>query len=815
MWRKTVTHEVLLHPPDVQISFDEHCTWFDIAHLPEEKRQTIWQPSVTTEYPKRGDLESSGDFTMQAPAEPITYEFQFVTTDVSKEIVSPLQGQKNIGISWAQHLGEALFKVGARICEEVEKGPTGHFGEENGSRLRAEITKEVVEMITNQQTGLVARGALPEDLHASLEAFRASKSKSLTAQQIFVKFLCEVVNKVLGSAPNSELEFRRVVLGRMREELDLYPVVDVRSWPAILKILKADADCLNAQSFKEQVRLQLCSSDQPRLLYQGLDQAATLISDMGMVAQFEIEEIKAYFNDVQRLERQKRIQLIHKLLRNAQKEVVMNVLRGIDQECDIGDREDTEIQTVMDLLYRLDINIRCCPHAYFIMKRDWLFDHTSGRGVVVNEELSPDQVADHIEDDPNYEDLLKVAVNRYIHLDRKCEAARLLARKKANGSRVYVTNRNNKQVMYLVELFQCVEPTPDQFGPVDGETLAIPVELNQILVVNNNAGIAQIEEQIVAPFQPLGIWWIWRCLDPKVDTKVCASLVVLVHGDSFMVIDVDGFEDADWPHAQAFLRKILENPQILKIVHAMDSYSLQVLARTLEAEAHNPLTVSPVLDVAVAVAATRKINPGADAAQRLSGICFDYLRLELCTSEALSNFTRRPLRDSQLHYALSLAWAPITVLRVLCAYQVLDVTHVEGMLLQLKAPVTDKELDGWDDKMRRGVLATDPEEVLNHGPGGAPNDAGFGNHIEGAYGMNLWNDEEWRSIIPMPDPWTPHLRDQLDPRRVLGVPADHLAQIQPALKTLFDRRAVSADLDSLYAKYNTVQGRRQEMANGQ
>ena len=69
-------------------------------------------------------------------------------------------------------------------------------------------------------------------------------------------------------------------------------------------------------------------------------------------------------------------------------------------------------------------------------------------------ELSPEQICDHIDDDANYEDLLKVCVNRYLKVSRKFEAAKMLARPASQGTRVFETNRNDKQLAYLVSLYQ-------------------------------------------------------------------------------------------------------------------------------------------------------------------------------------------------------------------------------------------------------------------------------------------------------------------------------------------------------------------------
>merc|ERR1719245_2527509 len=120
------------------------------------------------------------------------------------------------------------------------------------------------------------------------------------------------------------------------------------------------------------------------------------------------------------------------------------------------ERDDEEITLVRELIQRLREDIRCCKHAFFKM------------------EISPEQVCDHIEDEDNYEELLRTAVNKCISTDRKFEAAKMLARKTSRTTRVYETNKNNKQLAYLVSLYSEMEPPEDQFGPVEEACLVLP-----------------------------------------------------------------------------------------------------------------------------------------------------------------------------------------------------------------------------------------------------------------------------------------------------------------------------------------------------
>merc|ERR550525_2147290 len=97
------------------------------------------------------------------------------------------------------------------------------------------------------------------------------------------------------------------------------------------------------------------------------------------------------------------------------------------------------------------------------------------------------------------------------------------------------------------------------------------------------------------------------------------------------------------------------------------------------------------------------VNSSRNSNNKLSGLPFDFLRLELCLAEALSNFERRPLRETQLHYALTLAWCPLMIMHVLLAYNVVHMEDALKMVLRIGLPGAPAE---WDRTLRRQVLST-------------------------------------------------------------------------------------------------------------
>lgn len=136
----------------------------------------------------------------------------------------------------------------------------------------------------------------------------------------------------------------------------------------------------------------------------------------------------------------------------------------------------------------------------------------------------------------------------------------------------------------------------------------------------------------------------------------------------------------------------------------------------------------------------RRTRPAAPSVAKLSLLSYDYLRLDICLAEALSNFERRPLRQSQLHYIFTLAWCPVAILRALCSYRVVQFDKVESMMLR----VGFSGPQAWDDSLRNVCFSSEPDvEVQMEGMTGI---------ISGSYGVNCWKDPNWREKVPMPDP---------------------------------------------------------------
>jgi len=361
-----------------------------------------------------------------------------------------------------------------------------------------------------------------------------------------------------------------------------------------------------------------------------------------------------------------------------------------------------------------------------------------------------------------------------------------------------------------VSLYRDLSPPQDQFGPVEEACLVLPCSQDRIIYVKTSGQeLKRLEQETLGHEQPLlvGIWWLWRCFDPNLDTWSRASIVAIVYEHTFAIVDLVNLElsgETIEARGKDVVRRILEAAHLLKVVHGMDANSLKVLQRALVP--HQTLVddetpvypgIYPMIDIGL-VAAYVCRTPCRDTswASKLTALSYVFLRLELCLAEALSNYERRPLRFTQLHYALVLAWCPLMILRVFCAYNLVTRQQMQVMLLQL---AFDRCPDNWDNHLR----CVQPFNERTAGDEGLPP-----GDMEGGYAENPAKNEDWHKKLPRPDPsfkLEEELKKQIGPLQLPSCP-----QTEAALAQLFDKDRAIGDFESLYEAYHCHQRTQQE-----
>jgi len=458
------------------------------------------------------------------------------------------------------------------------------------------------------------------------------------------------------------------------------------------------------------------------------------------------------------------------------------------------------------------------------MKKDWLVGR---RGVVTMEALSVDQIYDHCLGDENHDELLRVVVNKLRQSDRMLEAARILQRKAKEELSVAQTHRNDKQLIYFRSLLEDDEELADRFGPVEEKSMVIPYKFDEVYKLPGRIGgrdAVEVLENLVLDAKPMamGVWWAWRCFDPTTDKHASAALIALSWPGAVALVDVmelekdqsDGFV-MERRHKNA-LHKIMEAPHILKVVHGMDAEAYRALQLGLVVDPRGSerptsfASVAPALDVAV-VHAFMEGSSVSSEGNHLNSMVNRYLRVECCHFEAMSNFEKQPrsaLRLSQQHYLLSLAWAPLMILRACCVHGILQ--QEEVLDLSFIVGVCDGQVCAGDwDQVLHEALSFGKEAGPNlqrrqaAAEGSTANAAGSVGAAQTNYGTNLWKDLSQVRQLPRPssnqDSYNGlHRAKNTLTAKGMAVPESRRHDARCAVASLFDPQSCTPELEAFY-----------------
>mmetsp|Transcript_43663 Transcript_43663/g.103030 ORF Transcript_43663/g.103030 Transcript_43663/m.103030 type:complete len:825 (+) Transcript_43663:113-2587(+) len=560
--------------------------------------------------------------------------------------------------------------------------------------------------------------------------------------------------------------------------------IDVRVWPEVLARLlmpgqPPDFGILEDEAIKSQIINQLTFSGHASKWIKGQQEAAEVIDELGKVGAFEPDEILKMFNHEHTPNRERKANLA-RVLRKADRSLKQQVLREIDDDdVDVTNRRDEDMRLIQELIVELHEDVRVCPKTYFRMKVDWIISS------IENEELTPDQIFDHIEYEENFADLLKEAVKCYAPFELKgkrsaiFEAAKLLSKRAAKGTQVYEARRNDKQIMYLLGLFKEEIPAADRFGPLEGDYCVTVPERDpmvKVLRIGSREQASQADDEnalqtlrtktLEAEYSlVIGVSWCWQCFDTHLDFWTKARCVAFSFMDAhavhyFAIVDFKYLEEG--PRDKAFaaqardvVGRIMEADHLLKVVCGVDHRSLAILQRAVH-DPEIPATsdfggpqdnfarMMPVVDVAIAAAYVLGTRP-SDPLLRLRPLTYLFLNLELCQTEVTSSYERRLMRNSQEHFALTQAWVPRLILLALAARPadgpIISADAVAAMILRLDTQTAPRH---WDKHLQDLPFATDGK-LLEQDPGSA-----FGDRSPEIQDKDPWQDDDFKSQLPRP-----------------------------------------------------------------
>mmetsp|Transcript_54409 Transcript_54409/g.119108 ORF Transcript_54409/g.119108 Transcript_54409/m.119108 type:complete len:904 (-) Transcript_54409:296-3007(-) len=558
-----------------------------------------------------------------------------------------------------------------------------------------------------------------KDLRFILENFGWTKPLAATNQVWSNQMLIAMVRR--GCLPNhADLEVLTDVLKeRIQEEPDMYPTVDIRAWPLILidflQLKPSEVrNYVDPYDFGLQIKFQLCVGPVAQLEANHLE-AAKILDKLELQAPcFTAEEFLDLFNQNPNWNR---LLLLREGLRSASSDFRQEVLRLIDadiDQLDIG-RDDNAI-LLQGLIDHLREDLRCCDNLFYAIKRNWIRARVT--------DMSAEQLCDYIETDPNHALLLKDVVNRLHTLKHYFQAAKILVRKKSQGTTCFEAHQNDPLLGYLRELYSEADDIPDRLGPIEEGSLILPISSchpNYLRVADKEGAelaLQRLSHDLELNAPPtrspiIGIYWQWLCFNAQQDLWPQASSIsiayevggqnVFVFFDLYFLDTCSGLSDAGQRAVEAckqMLRRILEAHHILKVVHNMNSQSLAILQRAVAPRGcfyreEKRARLEPFMEVSLLLAFARSTTPVDGGCYELANAVRDYLRLELCTAEAMMNPCRRPLRESQVHYALTMAWCPLLIARVLCSS---DTTCGEPKVGHI-----------WPDEVSQFIFAAPPD----------------------------------------------------------------------------------------------------------
>ncbi|OLP98947.1 hypothetical protein AK812_SmicGene18561 [Symbiodinium microadriaticum] len=457
-----------------------------------------------------------------------------------------------------------LKQEGYKALEKLMRWRSAGKAEDGLARRFAEALKALVGEFRRLVWEMVQQRFLEEGhLECLLLAFVATRGWSEELPPVS-RFIQAAVQDVLQTmSPEIREKWRQFRIAEVRDSSsDIYSSVDVRAWPLICttRPMKYQWLC-QAADLLHKLRLQ-----------EEFDEAVAACEDQGMIQ----PGIYATFNDKM-------------LAVNERKDVLYTVLKDLDET---ERKEDYELRMLHDLLDELDQDIRRCDYVRqaaaafefgFLYASTWV-DST---GVIENEELTPAQFCDHIEDDPNYEILLRDAVNRLLSISRTFEAAKMLARpeywisreERSFGPRFWGAAHGQLSLGHpatacpdveaklailrsawgdperkmrrktlgalssekMLEVLGSAEQEPeDSFAPLAVGSMCLPGGEEDVLRVPSTEQVngdrvtrdaidLLKEELLEGPPVAVGIWWLWRCFNAHIDQHSRAAVLALTY----------------------------------------------------------------------------------------------------------------------------------------------------------------------------------------------------------------------------------------------------------------------------------------------
>jgi len=197
------------------------------------------------------------------------------------------------------------------------------------------------------------------------------------------------------------------------------------------------------------------------------------------------------------------------------------------------------------------------------------------------------------------------------------------------------------------EAIQAIPPGPeslfpsDSFSPLDPEALHYPLHPSTIHFISTEADLAEID---LEASDLLGFDCEWKAGLTRLQKHPVALFQIATRENTYLL---DMLSLAASPILDSKLSALFLNPRVVKLGLSFDGDRKQLLrSYPLVSAFHLPIQAYVDLQLLY-----KHAFPAEGGSGGLAMLTKRFLGVKLCKAEQVSNWARRPLRSSQVHYA--------------------------------------------------------------------------------------------------------------------------------------------------------------------
>lgn len=500
----------------------------------------------------------------------------------------------------------------------------------------------------------------PDDLHGIWHGFVAMRGwrDGRVPQDCLLTFLSGILNEL-----DDDLleDWKQHAL---QVELPLVQgSISVSAWPGLCQHLGELPPCVTAQELRETLWQQAFVENPTRAPgHRNFRRFALLSAQMVAIGvELESEKVELLVRQVLNLDRpwRERRDMLSGILTAAsvvdRRKVVENLDRRFEQHAEIDDFE-----IVCGIAEHIGVEIPPDGAIRRCALRRWALDTKRGGALPVS------RLSDFVDRDVAIGEDVACSLRQR---GRVADAALLLSKLPNERSGEDVELDRLQEILSLADdgAFHA-DDGAFPFGPVDSQGFLLPHD-NFLGACETaeaaDAALERLREEdllVIHLFREEAPFWHRPGSVLVVGSSQHVELFDLF---ALRAEETDGTELVNWPLLAQKLRGILSQQDVLKIVwggiEELIDMAIELglgIARSLKPNEKDP--VGPVLD---SQSLLQELFPGSG----WPSIFRRVLGLRLCLEEEGSNWSRRPLRRSQLHHAAVMTWTQLPVLHALCA----------------------------------------------------------------------------------------------------------------------------------------------------